>query len=604
MRDECLSSVNTLSKKSLVCVVILLVIHVALLAWGSYRHSPTYDELGHLPAGMSHWQFRKFHLYSQNPPLVRMVAALPVLASSRKDCWDEISLYTDSHTAIGKTLCNRNGFRAFLFFTRARWAVIPFSVLGGLICFLWAREMYGTSSGLLALSLWTFAPNVMAHGQMVTPDCGATALGAAAGYAFWRWYKVPVYRRAFLAGVALGLAQLAKSTWIVLFLVWPVLFAVCRLGDRQRPGKTTWLPQMGQVALILFLGVYLINLGYGFHRSFERLGEFRFVSHVLAGEEYFKTAYRDLGVGNRFADSILGSVPVPLPADYVQGIDEQRSHFEMKLRSYLRGEWKVGGWWYYYLYALAVKVPLGTWMILLLAIGASFRLRAYTSSWQDEFFLLAPALVVLVVVSSQTGFNHHLRYVLPIFPFALIWMSKVARAIHSGHHQLAILIAAALTWSIGSSLWIYPHSLSYFNGLVGGPMNGHAHLLNSNIDWGQDLLYLKRWLDKHPEAQPLYLAYQDVFDEGIAGIECSEPPSEFEPGWHAIGLNQVYGHSRAHRRYREMEPVAMAGYSIHIYNVKQVEPDRTAQEPEPESRGSGTSAFRDPTRGQQDQSQS
>jgi hypothetical protein len=63
-----------------------------------------------------------------------------------------------------------------------------------------------------------------------------------------------------------------------------------------------------------------------------------------------------------------------------------------------------------------------------------------------------------------------------------------------------------LLWSIASSLGVYPHSLSYFNELVGGPANGHAHLLDSNIDWGQDLLLLKEWLDAHPEASPLGLA--------------------------------------------------------------------------------------------------
>lgn len=171
-------------------------------------------------------------------------------------------------------------------------------------------------------------------------------------------------------------------------------------------------------------------------------------------------------------------------------------------------------------------MPLGTWTLVLMAVGIGLFGRGYSAGWRDEIVLLAPIFLVLTLVSSHTGFNHHMRYVLPIFPFAFIWMSKVAQSLKFGHHKIAIIAVAALAWSVGSSLWVFPHSLSYFNELAGGPKNGHVHLLNSNIDWGQDLLYLKRWLDKHPEAQPLQLAFQGDFDGSTAGIEYTVPPEE------------------------------------------------------------------------------
>jgi hypothetical protein len=140
--------------------------------------------------------------------------------------------------------------------------------------------------------------------------------------------------------------------------------------------------------------------------------------------------------------------------------------------------------------------------------------------------LLAPVAAVLALVSSQTGFNHHVHYVLPIFPFAFVWTSKVARAIDRRHRNIATPAAGALLWSVASSLWCYPHSLSCFNELVGGPKHGHEHLLDSNIDRGQDLLYLKRWVEEHPDARPLGLAYCLPFlDPRIAGMEYTLPPS-------------------------------------------------------------------------------
>ena len=177
----------------------------------------------------------------------------------------------------------------------------------------------------------------------------------------------------------------------------------------------------------------------------------------------------------------------------------------------------------YYLYALAIKLPLGTWCLIALSVPCSF-LSRYRSLWRDEIVLLLPAVAVLVLVSSQTGFSIHSRYVLPIYTFLYVWCSKVARSVEVGHKILAVAGTFALCWSAGSSLWYYPHSLSYFNELVGGPKGGHAHLLDSNIAWGQDLYFLKHWLDKHPEARPLHLAYYGLMDPRLAGIEFTVPP--------------------------------------------------------------------------------
>ena len=134
--------------------------------------------------------------------------------------------------------------------------------------------------------------------------------------------------------------------------------------------EVMWRRGAWQMGLILLLGLYVLNLGYGFEGSFQKLGDYGFVSETLGGpiedaERYSPEAR------NRFEETWLAHLPVPLPKNYVMGIDLQRWDFERKMWSYLRGEWRMGGWWYYYLYALAVKVPLGTWVLVLLAAGVS-----------------------------------------------------------------------------------------------------------------------------------------------------------------------------------------------------------------------------------------
>jgi hypothetical protein len=145
-------------------------------------------------------------------------------------------------------------------------------------------------------------------------------------------------------------------------------------------------------------------------------------------------------------------LPVPLPEDYVQGIDIQKRDFEYKIWSYLRGQWREGGWWYYYAYALLIKVPLGTWLLILLGCICASLSGKYRAPWRSEIMLFLPGMAIFLLVSSQTGFSHHMRYVLGAFPFAFIWAGRVARSLVLGHRTVAALVAPALAWSVLSTI--------------------------------------------------------------------------------------------------------------------------------------------------------
>jgi hypothetical protein len=353
------------------------------------------------------------------------------------------------------------------------------------------------------------------------------------------------------------------------------------------------LAERAQITLILLVALYVINLGYAFEGTGQRLGEYRFTSRTLGGHD--GKAPTLLVGGNRFADHRLGKLPIPLPKQYVRGIDLQKSDFERMQWSYLRGRWQQGGWWYYYLYGLGVKMPLGTWILLGAALAAGISLPGYAATWRDELVVLAPLVVVLALASSQTAMNHHLRYVLPVFPFAFVWASKAARAFELRNRKLAVVVGGALVWSVTSSLLISPHHLSYFNELVGGPRGGPNHLLHSNTDWGQDLLYLKHWLAAHPEARPLHLAVVPGvgIEPNLAGIRYTPPPLGPgtrprggladrrlgpRPGWHALSVNTIRARDGRYAYFGRFEPVATAGYSIAIYHVTLEEANRVRRD--------------------------
>jgi 4-amino-4-deoxy-L-arabinose transferase-like glycosyltransferase len=566
----------------------VLALHAGLLAWGAYIHSPSWDEYGHLPAGISHWHLGQFDLYRVNPPLVRMVAGAPVLFCDPEIEWPGMSgPHSRPEWGAARSMVRTHSEPLFWWFTLARWACIAFSLLGAWICYRWASGLYGRVAGFTAAVLWCFSPTVLGHGQLITPDVGAAAMGVAVGYLLWRWLQLPSWRAAFAAGVVLGLAQLTKFTWIILFGLWPILWLVWRVGRGRAARGRQWLREAVQMLFLLVLAVYVINLGYGFEGSGTRLGQFRFVSRTLRQATVESGGTAQGPVGKRFKESWCAVLPIPLPTNYMSGIDLQKRDFERVSWSYLRGEWRDRGWWYYYLYGLAVKEPLGTWVLVALAVWVTVAQRGYNRGWRDEMLLIVPAAAVLLLVSSQTGFSRHLRYVLPMYPLAIIWISKVGRSIELRDRRTAALTVMALTASVGSSLFCFPHSLSYFNEAVGGPRRGGEHLLHSNFDWGQDLLLYRRWLEKHPERQPVGLAYAlpksliDPADVGIAYVDIASAPDVESgrdqglpegngpaPGWYAIFAGELYGRHGGYAHFRELEPVERVGYTVFVYHVE------------------------------------
>lgn len=550
---------------------IFIVLHVGLVVWGDLRHSPNAMEAVDLPAGLYHLEFGRFDLRIVNPPLVRVVAALPVAALGAERDWRSIATGPGRRAEfpVGQDFIAANGEQVFGIFAAARIACLPLTVLGAIVCYCWASDLYGLRSGILAAGLWCFDPTILGHAQTINADVPAAAMGVAAAYAFWRWCRQPEWLNAVIAGTVLGLALLTRTT---LWLQLPVLLVVgIAVFIDSRPARSHAL----QLAAIFGLSIYVVNLGYGFERTGRRLGEFEFISETFGGNLAAPES-----PGNRFRASTLSYLPILLPGAFVEGVDLQRYDFENRdgqYRSYLRGEWSSHGWWYYYLYGLAVKWPLGTWILVVGAVAAhGHQLRKGRRISLGEWLCLGSGMAILVVVSSQSGFSMHFRYVLPFFPFAFVLMSS---AFNVSNRAWIAATWAAFAASVASSLAIHPHGLSYFNELAGGPKNGHAHLVHSSIDWGQDLLEFREWIRKRNLDREITLASTGPTPHALLGVVSGSPPhfrwqndatldrsSGPTPGWHAVSATCLREPRYAY--FLEFEPVARVGYSINIYHLE------------------------------------
>ena len=220
------------------------------------------------------------------------------------------------------------------------------------------------------------------------------------------------------------------------------------------------------------------------------------------------------------------------------------------------------------------------------------KLEAYPTG---DWLVLIPALCILVLVSSQTGFSRYLRYLLPAFPFVFVWASRVAQPHLLKRRWWKGLIGFALLWNVWSCVRIHPHHLEFFNEASGGSDHGHWHLLDANVDWGQANLALKHWLDEREQEvgrrEPVYLSCfgegygMRLADLGLNGeaipmnldpetqMNRSLPIDELPPGLYAISVNHLHAY-RHHQsgepdcsKFLQLKPIAIVGSAIQIFEL-------------------------------------
>lgn len=591
------------------CAMVISV-HVGLLVHGNLVHFPNVDEVAHLPAGVSKWRFGTFEYYRVNPPLVDLVAGLGALDIQDEYAWDLVPGPPGRRAEflVGGERRRDVGLKLHQDFILPRLLVIPFSLLGcGLLGWLAYREL-GQLPAFVACCLWCFCPNILAHAQTIVPDVGAVAVGLLPVLAALHYSRSPCLEFALWLGVALGLAMYTKLTWLTGLVSFPLVVAACSWRVPTHRAYFTVRRAIRDWLAMTAAALFVVNCGYLVAGTGTLLGDYRFASEMLGGPGSSPTQ-----LGNRFTDTPLAWIPVPLPYDYVLGIDYLKHEVEKKYWSFLLGEWRLGSWWYYYLCTTLWKTPLG---VLIAAIPAAYLLvRRWGPLAQQAWLAMAiPAAVVFLSVSLQGGFNHHHRYVLAIYPpLYFLIAGAVQVGVGSAFCRRAILSLSVL--AIAASLTVWPHFLTFFNRLAGGPQQGWHVLSFSNVDWGQDLLFVEQWIEDNPDKRPCFAELEYFsFDARSLGIEAYEIPElrlrnggqpsaatapiaddrvawqhadPFgigsagqlpQPGWYIINVRKLYDRPEQAGigYFRFLEPVDRIAHSFLVYRIGEEERQQIA----------------------------
>lgn len=598
-------------------LIVGLTFQAFALLWNCWANSPTIDEPGHLQSGLIIHKYSRFEVYAVNPPLIRVLATLPAYASGLGPYDDRMILDPAERWefAAGTRLFGESGIDAMRGLSISRTAIIPLVLLGSMLIWRWAADAFGMWPAILATMLWILSPMVLGHGALITPDVGATVVGTFALFRFRLWLKNGSLWNSSLWGVATGLALLCKFTWLV---VLPLSFLVVYVFWKRFVFSQTrkFSCDFLQICFVFAVSLVVVNAGYGFDRSITQLGEIKFVSQRLKATQDQEQNYVLRAPPNRFTDSAIHWLPIPLPQLYVQGIDVQMRDFEpgMMGRSFLNGQWRDRGWWHYYLAAAIIKVPVPALALMILSacIGVSHFVRVgYKTTKRKAFrkqdcarcgevlICAIPSALVFILVSSQTGFNHHYRYVLLAYPGAYLATAGILASVRH-HYQRAIRIIAIsfLCIQVVAVVTAAPHWIGYTNRIATLVKPKDKLLSDSNLDWGQDLLRLKTWQLQNPDKSPLrVIAFSHVVphDLGIQSesIGLTISPNIFETkhinrsdlsdGWYAVSTCVQQGRwfklydntsgAAVHiagglEFFSELTPVTRIGSSIELFYLR------------------------------------
>jgi len=557
-------------------VILLTVLHFALLLYSAWIHSPNHLEASLLPSGYLHLKYGRFDVAQVNTPLSRMACSLPLFLFEPHEEWGSLHFNEDGHRPeypIGEEFIENNLSSVREMFFAGRVVAALFSLIGAFSVYKIAQHLYGGNSAMLAFVLWCFSPLILGHGSTIGHDVPGAAMLAFAFLCYLRMSQSGRLLDVVVFGLASGFAFLTRTTNAAVIGLWLICWLIRPAHVRSLKAATR---QSGKMAFVLAIMLFVLNIGYEFSGSLTPLGEFEFRSRALSGR------LADKASGNRFRGTIWQDIPVPLPSDFVRGLDLQQRDFETPpSKSYMCGEWRARGWWYYYLFAWAIKTPIGFQMTFLIALATFFHDLRGKAARQHETLLLGTACFVFLLASVKSGFTTHYRYVLPAFPFVAVLSARVWR--NSDRPLIARYACAGLVgFGIISSMLVYPHSIAYFNQFVGGPKNGGKYLLHSSCDWGQDIYLLEDWYHNNRDqiGKEIYVQCNGKLKPRLLGISGNSMPRRpstgsgltrnmepVEPGIYAVSVSHLYRENSPYRYVDAMKPIDHVGYSIKIYDV-------------------------------------
>jgi hypothetical protein len=505
-----------------VCAVALLLLTMVVEVGLSTRYqSPSWDEGDHIYSGYMNWKHGEYSLNPEHPPLVKLVATLPLLGLDLKVAPRKGRYFKDEAYYGGRELLFRNDpkdggrYTADELLFRVHLAAMVFGLTLALLLFFAGQEMFGTAAGLIAMALFVFDPTVLTNAPFVTTDMGGSCGFFAAVYLFYRFLKRMGWQRAAVCGVVLGFALTTKHSALALLPMLGLLamgdVAGVWFAERKWPGA--------KVARLAIEGVGILAVAYG---VFWGVYGFRYAMHPV-GVEMSSLASKtgELPAVSRAAMEFCARHRL-VPESYLYGLaDVQQVGIGMP--TYFMGKVYAHGLWYYFPVLLSLKWSVG--VLGLLALAVWVLATGKVGKPREVFFLALPAVFYLGTAMGAP-LNIGVRHVLPLFAFTFALCGAGAGWLVGRSRGWSAAVVVLLAWHATDSVRMFPNYLPYANTLWGGAAKTHLYFTDSATDWGQQLKWTKAWVDEHKVKECWFAYFPGPFlQPSDYGIPCKTLPT-------------------------------------------------------------------------------
>ena len=429
----------------------------------------------------------------------------------------------------------------------ARLMTTVFSMVVGLVVFLWTRNLYGLIPALFSLALYVLDPNIIAHSQLVTTDAYAMGMILISCYWLWKFAESRRWQDGIILSIMLGLAQLTKYTALGLYPLcasallahdWSFLRSVFHSAGWRGIGQAA-IRYVKYLLVAMLISILIINVGFLFNRTFESFSNYQFRSDVFQGLQ----------------QNISFIVPTPYP--YLEGLDwvvqRERTGIGYGL-IYLFGILQDQGFQGYYFIASLYKEPIATQLFEVAALVTySFNKQRRATFWRNEIFLLLPVLFFATYFNFFYNAQIGIRYYLVLFPLLFVFTGNLFSNWNGFLPWQKSLSIGLMIYLAISVLSYYPYYITYFNELVWNKTQTYKILADSNLDWGQSKSDVQRYFADHQNAK--------------------RPSARPESGQFVVSVNRLVGVSTDPQRFawlrENFEPIKTVANSYLIYDISQ-----------------------------------
>ncbi|MDX2111476.1 MAG: phospholipid carrier-dependent glycosyltransferase [Verrucomicrobiota bacterium] len=509
----------------------LLAVLVAMGFWvlalsAARQNGATYDEPAFIAAGYTHWAFNDHRMTAQNGPLPHLVEGFPVWLMKPKFVEQDSAIWQKSAAfQAGRNILYFNGNNGEAILMLARAANALFGVGLVLVIFAWARHLWGNAAGLLAATLAALSPTLLAHNGVATSDSALVFFLYLGMYCFWRSLRACTVWTVLGVMIAITGALTSKLTGVMLLVYLTGILLVELIAHRSstlqiRRKYYTLRSRMKRMAL----GITLIAVGlvaawgavwamHGFRYTAFTPGMDKDAEFLRPWKEVIPKGIVLGGAVTVIKDNKL------LPEGYLWGLCFIYSTLG-KRSAWLHGEYSDTGWREFFPIAYGIKstafelvLTVGFLCLLIYAGVQSIRRRTLTSTAPPlALTALAPLVLIAVLywtLSINSNINIGQRHLLPVYPLIFICAGYLVASMRESRRVLVVLVVMLLMGQAIETVRAFPHYIGYFNPLVGGSYQGWKWLVDSSLDWGQDLPAVQKWVADNPirPGETRYIAY-------------------------------------------------------------------------------------------------